>query len=121
MTGLLLVAVIVAWTLSFSAVNYGAKDLMDSLPESGPGAIARHVLVSGWTYAIPVLYVTCAIFYLVAIKLLPLSVAGPMFLVIGIMATTLIGAVLYRESFSLVKAVGLATCLAGSLILFSQR
>jgi len=108
-----------AWLLSFAALNYTTKRLTILMPplSEGRGRLALFLLGSPWVYVMVALYVVCAVLYLAGVKIMPLSTAGPLFLIIGVLATTLLAMAFFGESMSLVKGVGIALCLAGAVLI----
>lgn len=113
-------AIIACWAASFCALSYGAKILVMRIPPLGNGvsALARHLLLSGWTYLIFMLYGCCAVLYLAALRKMPLSIAGPVFLLLGSVLSLLLGVALLKESLSASQGVGCALCLAGIALMY---
>lgn len=111
-------AVIAGWFACFVVLNVLVKNLSLSIAHGSLAEQAISGLRNPTLYVAGALYVSCALLYFVALGRLPLSTAGPMFMVIGTVSTAIIGFVFFREPIGLVKAIGLCVCLLGIGILF---
>lgn len=111
-------AVIAGWVACFVVLNVLVKNLSLSIAHGSLLEQALSGLKNPTLYLAAALYVSCALLYFVVLGRLPLSTAGPMFMVIGTISTAAIGFFVFREPIGLVKAVGLCVCLLGISILF---
>jgi multidrug transporter EmrE-like cation transporter len=111
------------WTASFVALSYGTKLVVQSLPSlsEGPRAICVFLLHSPWAYVLPWLYASCMVLYLAAMRLMPLSVAGPVVTVLGAVSTFILGAAVFHETVTMPRMTGVALCLAGMALLCGTR
>jgi multidrug transporter EmrE-like cation transporter len=116
-------AIIVMWAVCFTVLNYGAKRVLLDMPpwSSGLAAIGKYFGLCGWTYLLGVVFVLGAGFYLAALRILPLSAAGPIFLSLGFITTFVLGVAFFKEKISVVQAIGLVTCIVGILLVGWQR
>ncbi len=109
------------WLSSFAAVNVMAKGLAGRLgTQAGFGGMAKAAFGSSGLYVIIILYGVCAVLYLASLRLMPLSVAGPLYTISGTVMTALLGVALFGEQMSAVKASGIGLCLIGVLLTMSQ-
>jgi len=112
-------AVILAWLVCFTALNVLLKQgLVRVAIENGAWPLVRDLAASPWAYLAVLLYVACALFYLVALRLLPLSVVGPAYMTLGVFSAALTGILYFSEPVNAAKITGLALC-AGGVILLS--
>ena len=111
--------IILLWIISFSCLNVIAKKIAANPPplSLGISKITLYMIKSGWLYILCFLYLLCAVLYLSALHLMPLSSAGPGFLIIGSIITTVMGAVFFGEPLSLIKMAGLVICVIGILLM----
>ena len=114
------IAPIVAWIASFTALNVIVKSLSGSLGHLTAFGQMQAMLRSPWLYVAGVLYVCCALLYFFLLGRLPLSVAGPVFMVLGIVITTAIGAFGFGEPIGLQKSLGMAVCLVGLGLIYGR-
>lgn len=112
------IVVIAGWLACFVVLNVLVKNLSLSIAHGSLIEQAISGLRSPKLYVAGTLYVSCALLYFIALGRLPLSTAGPMFMVIGVVSTAAIGFVVFHEPIGLVKAVGLGICLLGIAMLF---
>lgn len=110
------------WLLAFAVLNVQSKLLVEKAPhiDEGIWQLIRYALGSGRLYAIFILYAACACLYLVSLRLMPLTVAGPIFTIAGALTTFLLGMYWFGEDVTTLKMVGLGLCLSGMLLLFLQ-
>lgn len=115
-------AIFLGWVVLFAVLSYGAKTLATGLPPASLGV--RHMIgfvwTSVWFYVIICLYVGCATLYMGALRIMPLSVAGPLFTVAGSVVALILGIVFFREDFSPAKLMGIMLCVAGIYLLSAQ-
>ena len=109
------IMVVLSWLVCFALVNAGAKMYMQRIPwpVATTGELLRSVLLTPWPYGLVVLYGMCATLYMISLRLMPLSVAGPMFLVLGALVTFMLGVMLFGESPNMVRFVGVALSIVG--------
>jgi multidrug transporter EmrE-like cation transporter len=69
-------------------------------------------------YVAGLLYVTCAVLYFLVLNRLPLSAAGPTFMVLGVVTTAIIGVAVFAESINALKLFGILICLGGTALIF---
>lgn len=107
------------WGICFFVLNVGAKRLAASITlEKGLAGSIMAFISSPWAYIVVGLYGVCAIIYMLLLRILPISVAGPVVLSFGIVILTLAGAVIFREEvFRPAQIAGIILCLAGILLL----
>src|SRR5215472_7668584 len=65
-----------------------------------------------------VLYVACALLYFLALNRLPLSTAGPAFMVLRVVTTAILGPAVFGESLSFPKLLGIGICILGTVLTF---
>lgn len=111
--------VLLCWTACFALLNYGAKALAGSLPplSSSTDRILGYFASSAWSYVLVVLYVACAGLYLWALRILPLSVAGPAVTLLGALTTFGLGICLFQEAVTFARVLGAALAIAGIALL----
>ena len=63
------------------------------------------------------LYAACAVLYVLALRLFPLSVAGPVFMTTGVFASALLGVLYFGEALSVARTIGVLLCLSGIVLL----
>lgn len=115
--------IVLAWLAAFCAVNYGAKRLVGSLDMStgGPWSWIAALLGAPAVYGLGLLYALAALFYFIALRIMPLSVVGPLFLILGMIATSVLGAVIFNEPFSRWQVLGLCLGALGAVLLTMQN
>ncbi len=111
---------VIVWTLSFSVLNVVVKSLSSSLGGLTATAQIEAMLRSPSLYAAGLLYGCCALLYFFLLGRLPLSVAGPMFMVLGIVITTAIGSLVFGESLGPQKTVGMLVCMLGMGLIYGS-
>jgi len=113
------ILIISLWLICFSAVNCVAKVFVKTFPSPIPQGVelVRIILLSPKFYLMGVLYVSCAVFYMVSLRFSPLSTAGPLFLVMGSMATYSLGVFFFGESLSPMRVAGVGLCVIGICLL----
>lgn len=111
--------VIALWAVSFLILNYGSKRLASTIIlDGGASRLAMSVVLSPWSYAVVILYGACAMFYMLLLRVMPLSIAGPVLLSLGIVITTAAGALFFKEDVLQARSViGIILCLAGIALL----
>lgn len=110
-------ALLLAWMAGFAALNYLARTLAVGLPPGGGIRSLISLLVSSYMlYAAAFLYLFCAILYFAALRIMPLSTAGPVFLVAGTAIALVVGIAVLGEKSSPVRLGGIALSLAGILL-----
>jgi multidrug transporter EmrE-like cation transporter len=109
---------IAGWLTCFVILNILVKNL--SLSTSRESFIEQVLAMAKLPtfYMAATLYGSCALLYFFALSRLPLSTAGPMFMVLGVVSTTLIGISIFGETMAPLKLAGLAVCLTGIGMLF---
>ena len=115
---LAIISPVAAWLICFTVLNVLVKGLSltvasGSLLERAPG-----LLKSPNLYVAGILYVTCALLYLLALSRLPLSTAGPAFMVLGVVTTAILGAAVFGESLGFLKILGIGVCILGTVLIF---
>jgi multidrug transporter EmrE-like cation transporter len=114
------ILIILAWAGCFGSMNYGVKRMLTRMPapaSAGVGGLARYFAASPWTYALGALYCLGALLYVVSLRIMPLSVAGPIFLSLGFTMTCLLGVLVFHERITAVQAVGIVLCVAGIVLI----
>jgi multidrug transporter EmrE-like cation transporter len=112
---------VAGWLTCFIALNIIVKNLSVSTADQSLFQQLLSIAKSPILYVAGVLYVTCALLYFLALGRLPLSTAGPMFMVLGVASTALIGFFVFGETVSTMKLAGLAFCLFGIGMLFLSK
>jgi multidrug transporter EmrE-like cation transporter len=107
---------IAGWLICFTVLNVIVKDISQkvfsgSLVES---LVAMTRLPQAYVAA--VLYVACALLYFVALSRLPLSTAGPVFMILGVVTTIVLGFTFFGEQVTPIKLLAAGVCLLGTLI-----
>ncbi len=108
-----IVVPVVAWIASFTTLNIIVKRLSGSLGHLSTIGQLQIMLRSPWLYIACVLYAFCALLYFFLLSRLPLSVAGPMFMVLGVVITAAIGAFGFGEPMGSEKLIGMTVCMIG--------
>ncbi|MBU1741281.1 MAG: EamA family transporter, partial [Proteobacteria bacterium] len=72
---------------------------------------------SPWLYVALVFAGVSGCLYFLALRMLPLSVAGPIFVTLALLATSALGIFFFRESVSGLQIIGLSVCLIGVFLL----
>ena len=109
------VCVVIAWSCAFCVLNFLTKQYAAKLttPLSGWRELAGELLVSLSFYLMAFLYGVCAVLYLLALRLMPLSQAGPVFLTAGVLCTVALGTIWFQEAVTPMKLAGVFLCLSG--------
>lgn len=111
-------ALVLAWLICFTGLNVLLKQgLVHLTLDGGVWQLMRELIGSPWAYVAVALYGACAVFYLVALRLLPLSVAGPAYMTLGVFSAALTGVLYFSEPVTATKIAGLALCVSGVLLL----
>ena len=116
--GIATLAPIALWLVCFTVLNILVKTLSRSLPT---GRVFEQALVMAQSpvfYVAGFLYVACALLYFVSLSRLPLSTAGPVFMILGVATTVIIGASVFGETLNSLKLLGIIICLAGVGLVF---
>jgi multidrug transporter EmrE-like cation transporter len=106
--------VFVLWLAVFSALNFVLRRWVDTL-----GSVewtiqaASKLILSPWFWIAACMYVTCAGLYALALLLVPLSTAGPIYLTAGVVATSLLGWGLFGEVITPLKALAIVVMCVG--------
>jgi multidrug transporter EmrE-like cation transporter len=111
-------APIVGWLACFAVLNVLVKGLSLS---AFNGSLLQGVLAmakSPTLYVAGILYVACALLYFFSLSRLPLSTAGPVFMVLGVVTTGILGFSVFGEPVGTAKLMGIAICLAGTALIF---
>jgi multidrug transporter EmrE-like cation transporter len=116
------IMIVITWLLSFSLLNVQGKILVEKAPPfcGNVSSILKFALTSTHVYLLLILYAACAIVYLISLRLMPMSIAGPVFNTVAALATFLLGVFWFGENISFMKIMGLGLCLAGVFLLFAQ-
>ena len=116
------IALVIAWIVCFTGLNVLLKRGVGHLSlENGVWPLAQQLALSPWLYVAVALYGACALFYLVSLRLLPLSTAGPIYMTLGVFASALTGLIYFSEPVNAVKIAGLGLCVGGiALLAFSS-
>jgi multidrug transporter EmrE-like cation transporter len=109
---------VTAWLACFTALNILVKALSFTVSTGGLFERALAMAKSPTLYVAGVLYVACALLYFISLTRLPLSTAGPVFMILGVVASAVIGSSVFGESLSLPKLLGMIVCLAGVGLIF---
>lgn len=115
---LAIVSPVAAWLICFTVLNVLVKGLSltvapDDLLDQALGLLKSPIL-----YVAGVLYVACALLYFLALSRLPLSTAGPAFMVLGVVTTAILGAAVFGESLGFPKLFGIGVCILGTGLIF---
>jgi len=112
------IALAVGWIGCFVTLNILLKSGVQRIdPGSGFVAMARDLAASPWLYLAVVLYGACALVYLISLRFLPLSTAGPIYMTLGVVASALTGLIYFAEPLSALKIGGVALCVTGIALL----
>lgn len=113
------IVLVLAWMVCFGFLNYIVKYFVNSMPNPLPQFADSVLLVIGspYPYMILLLYGVCAALYVAALRVLPLSTAGPLFLVAGILVTFAVGVWRLGEPLTVCRCVGAMLCLLGAVLL----
>ncbi|MDA8325026.1 MAG: hypothetical protein M0033_02285 [Nitrospiraceae bacterium] len=110
---------ILLWSAFFLIVNLGAKKLISIMVfDKGYLQMAASAASSPWLYMLIPLYGAAALVYMFMLRIMPISSAGPLVLTLGILLTTLMGALIYGEDiFQIRHLMGLSFCVLGILLI----
>jgi len=108
---------IAGWLVCFVVLNILMKGLSLTTASDAFGEQAFSLLRSPIFYVAGVLYVSCALLYLLALNRLPLSTAGPAFMVLGVVTTAILGAGVFGESLGYLKLLGIIICVLGTVLI----
>lgn len=109
---------VAAWLFCFTVVSVLVKDLSLTVATGSLIEQVLGLLKSPILYVAGVLYVTCALLYFLALSRLPLSTAGPAFMVLGVVTTAILGAAVFGESLGFLKVLGIGLCILGTVLIF---
>lgn len=108
---------ILLWVLFFTISYYSLKRLMDSLPSSGGlQNMIHYAFTSIWFYAALFSYPLTAFLVALSLKIMPISSAGPVFLVLGSIISILLGMLFFSENISFLKWTGIFFCALGIIL-----
>ncbi len=106
------------YMVCFCLLNLTAKSLVKQISISNTEIGLIHIiLLSPKSYLMGILYLLCALLYLVSLRLMPLSTAGPLFLSLGAIATFFIGVLFFQENFTYIRGIGIGLCIVGIVFL----
>ncbi len=116
------ILIFLTWLLTFSVLNAQGKIMVEKVPpfQGSVFPILKFALTSVHLYVLLILYGACAIIYLTSLRLMPMSIAGPVFNTAATLATFLLGVFWFGEGISFAKIVGLGLCLTGVFLLFTH-
>ena len=109
---------IAGWLACFAVLSVLVKGLSHFAVKAGLIEDIVAIAKSPSLYLAGILYVACALLYFVSLSQLPLSTAGPVFMVLGVVTTAILGFSVFGEPIGLVKLLGIAICLAGTGLIF---
>lgn len=114
---------IFVWSLAFVFLSYFTKQYAASLPlfSSGFFNIAKFLVLSPQLYVIVALYGLCSASYMALLRFMPLTLAGPLVCVLGVVLTSCVGIFFLRESIAPLGCIGLFFCLLGVVCLTAAR
>jgi len=107
-----------AWLVCFTVLNVLVKRLSLAVATESLFLQALALLRSPVFYVAGLLYVTCAVLYFLVLHRVPLSAAGPAFMVLGVVTTAIIGSAVFGESINALKLFGILICLGGTALIF---
>lgn len=110
---------LIAWSICFVILNISAKKLVSGLVlNNGIWKLAVSVIFCKWTYVVVFFYGLTALLYLGLLRIMPISIAGPIILILGAVILTLVGWVVLKEgTFNLQNVLGLVLILLGYFLL----
>lgn len=108
----------IAWIACFAILNILVKALSLTISSGSLFEQALAMAKSPTFYVAGVLYVSCALLYFLSLNRLPLSTAGPVFMILGIVTTAAIGCGVFGESLGALKLLGMIVCIAGVALIF---
>ena len=113
-------APILVWLACFASLNVIVKQLSNSTFKGGllEGLLA--MVGSPVLYLAMALYAACALLYFYSLTRLPLSTAGPVFMVLGVVTTSALGFTVFDEPVGSVKLAGIFICLVGTALIFYE-
>jgi multidrug transporter EmrE-like cation transporter len=109
---------VAAWLICFTVLNVLVKGLSLTVATGSLFEQASGLLKSPILYLAGILYVTCALLYFLAMNRLPLSTAGPTFMVLGVVTTAILGAAVFGEALGFLKVLGIGLCILGTVLIF---
>jgi multidrug transporter EmrE-like cation transporter len=108
---------IAGWLICFAILNVFVKDIARRIFIGSLLDTLLNMARSPMMYVAATLYIACAFLYFLALSRLPLSTAGPVFMVLGVVTTTVLGFSLFGEQMSPLKLLGTGVCLLGTFML----
>lgn len=108
---------IFGWLICFVVLNIIVKDVSRKIFSGGLIESVFGMISSPLIYVAAVLYLSCAMLYFFSLSRLPLSTVGPVFMILGVVTTTVLGFVLFGEHVTKIKLLGAGVSLVGTLIL----
>lgn len=112
------------WTVSFVILSGLAKSIAVSLnfDEGIRIWLFKNILGDCKLYIMVLLYFVCALMFFLLLRVMPLSVAGPLVSILGIVFTAGLGIAVFHEQITAVKICGFILCGLGIIcILWSER
>jgi multidrug transporter EmrE-like cation transporter len=111
-------APILGWLACFATLNVLVKRLSYSVSDGTLLESLAAMMKSPLLYLAGMLYVACALLYFFSLARWPLSTAGPVFMVLGVVTTGVLGFSVFDEPVGLAKLAGILVCLAGTGLIF---
>jgi multidrug transporter EmrE-like cation transporter len=116
---MVMTAVLIAsWFVCFTGLNILLKQGLVNMSFDGSiWQLITSMAASPWAYIAVGLYIACAVFYLFALRVMPLSIAGPTYMTLGIFSAAATGILYFGEPLSISKIAGMTLCVGGVLLL----
>lgn len=92
------ISLILLWSLSFTFLNIGAKKISALISfDNGTAKLLLNIVSCKWFYVVVPCYALCAVLYLLLLKLMPISIIGPVVLCIATLILSFLGIIVFKE------------------------
>ena len=109
---------IALWTACLALTNIMLKQVMESTDfHAGIRDVIKSLVATPKMYFVAALLFLSFLLYSAAVKMLPLSVAGPVSTILGGMVTFILGIFFFGEALTALKVVGFGLAISGIAVL----
>ncbi len=119
---LIRVGIISVWGVCCAVSYYSMKRLMNEMPKfSFSWELLNFFLTNSYFYLALFLYPVTIVLVALAFKFMPVSTAGPAFLILGSIISILLGVCFFSEIISPLKWTGIGCCLLGVILIIISK
>ncbi|MCP3943763.1 MAG: hypothetical protein GY710_20105 [Desulfobacteraceae bacterium] len=112
--------VIVFWSACFAGSYYSLKQLMVNMPSFEPTLLwGSYFLRSVFFYVTVVCYPVMVLLSCISLRLMPVSSAGPIFMILGTIISIILGIFFFSEEIGTLKLAGIIFCGLGIILLIA--